>query len=102
MAASTIQASRGSVALQNVPVWVRVVAGMAVMLLVAWSLLVYLVYNERRDGAIADAREFAASANQLAVASITGMMITGVAKQRGVFVDQVRNSEEIKDLRVLR
>ena len=86
----------------DLPLWVRLAAAISVALLIAWSLMIYLTYAQRRDGAIAQARDFAQSVNQMTVAMITGMMITGVSKERAVFLEQVRNSNNISDLEVFR
>ncbi|HSQ05185.1 MAG TPA: hypothetical protein VLN59_14165, partial [Burkholderiales bacterium] len=84
------------------PVWARLVAAIFVMLLVIWSLLIYLSYAERRDGSIEQARDFAESVNQITVATLTGMMMTNVIKDRAVFLDRLRNSNNINELRVVR
>jgi len=86
----------------DLPVWIRLSAAIALTLIVAWSVMIYLTYVQRRDSAVTQAKDFTESVNQLTVATITGMMITGVAKQRAVFLDQIRNSNNIKDLQVYR
>jgi len=88
--------------LNNLPVWVRLVIAIWLILFATWSLMVYLTYVERRNAAIAQANDFAASVNQMTVASLTGMMMTGVVKDRALFLDQVRNSDDINDLQVFR
>ncbi|MBI4290813.1 MAG: methyl-accepting chemotaxis protein, partial [Betaproteobacteria bacterium] len=72
------------------------------MLALAGSLMIYLTYAQRRDGSIAQAQDFAASTNQMTVAAITGMMITGVMKQRAAYLDLVKNTNSIRDLQVFR
>ncbi len=86
----------------SVAVWVRVVAAICAILFAGWALMIVLMYMERRDSAIEQARGVAASANQMIVAGLTGMMITGVSKEQRVFLDQVRNSDEIKSVKVFR
>ena len=80
----------------------KLVAGISIMLAAAWTLMIYLAYVERRDDSNAQAREFAASINQLTQATLTGMMITGVVDQRAVFLDQIRESNNIRQLKVFR
>jgi methyl-accepting chemotaxis protein len=92
----------GLAGLNDLPVWMRLAAAISVTLLVTWSVMIYLTYAQRRDGAITQARDFAESVNQMTVATITGMMITNVSGQRAVFLDQIRNSNNIKDLQVFR
>ena len=73
-----------------------------VLLLLTWSLMIYLTYAHQRDAAIAQSQNFAESVHQMTTATITAMMITGVSKDRGVFLDQIKNSDQIKDIKVLR
>ena len=86
----------------DLPVWVRLVAAISLVLIAAWTVMVYLGYVQRRDSAVLQARDFAESVNQMTNATLTGMMIWGVSKERAVYLDQVRNSNDIKDLRVFR
>ncbi|MBE0619750.1 MAG: methyl-accepting chemotaxis protein [Burkholderiales bacterium] len=72
------------------------------MLAVTWTVMIVLSYAERRDATIAQARDFAESTNQMVNASLTGMMITGVVKDRAVFLEQVRESNNIKNLKAFR
>src|SRR5450756_1473661 len=88
--------------LNDLPVWVRLVLGICVMLFVTWSLMIYLTYAQQRDASVAQSRSFAESVNQMTVATITAMMITGVVKERAVFLDQIRNSNDVNDIKVLR
>ncbi|MFY9329802.1 MAG: hypothetical protein WAO76_17575, partial [Georgfuchsia sp.] len=87
---------------QSVKIGTKTVVAIGVLLVATWSLMIYLTYAHQRDAAIAQSHEFAESVNQMTVASITAMMITGVSKERAVFLDQIRNSSGIKDIRVLR
>jgi methyl-accepting chemotaxis protein len=80
---------------------VRLVAVIATMIGVTTSLFIYLTYADRRAAAIAQARDFAESVNQMTNAALTGMMITGVS-DRAVYLDQVRQSNDIHELQVFR
>ncbi len=86
--------------INRLPLWLKLVVGIGVLL--TWSVMITLTYVQQRQAAIAQARDFAASANQMTVATLTGMMITGVSKERAVFLDQIRNTKEINDIRVFR
>ncbi len=86
----------------DLPVWARLMAAICLMLLAMWALIIYLAHEERRESSISQARDFAESVNQMTNASLTGMMITGVVKDRAVYLDQVRNSSNINDLQVFR
>ena len=86
----------------DLPVWARLMTAICVMLFAMWAVIIYLAYEERRESSTSQARDFAESVNQMTNASLTGMMITGVSKDRAVFLDQVRNSSNINDLQVFR
>ena len=84
------------------PLWARLLVSIAVMLFIAWSVMIVLTYTGRRDDTIEQAKNFAESVNQMTVASITAMMIAGVSKDQGLFAEQVKNSNEINELHVFR
>src|SRR5690348_7754735 len=88
--------------MKEAKLWVKLVVAISGMLVVAWSLMIYLAYTERRDASTAQAQEFAESVNQMTMATLTAMMITGVSKDRAVFLDQIRNAQNISDLNVYR
>ncbi|MGP1679549.1 MAG: methyl-accepting chemotaxis protein [Burkholderiales bacterium] len=107
VAAGALQPAMGAAAagrwsFSSLPLWARLVTAIGALLAVAWTVMIVLTYAERRDAAIAQARDFAESTNQMVNATLTGMMITGVSKQRAVYLDQVRESNNIKNLRVVR
>ena len=95
-------AAGGRGSFSSLPVWARLVAAIGAMLAVTWTLMIVLSYAERREATIGQAREFAESTNQMVNATLTGMMITGVSKERAVFLDQMRESNNIKNLNVFR
>ena len=86
----------------GLPLWARLQVSISLILIVVWSLMIFLTYQNRSEGAITEAQGFAESVNQMTVSTITAMMITGVSKERGVFLDQVRNSNNVNDIRVFR
>ena len=92
----------GAGLLGGLPLWLRLVVGIGVLLVATWSLMIYLAYAQQRGASIAQARAHAESANQMTVAALTGMMITGVVKDRAVYLDQIRNARDITDIRVFR
>ena len=87
---------------EDLPVWLKLIVAIGVMLLLTWSLMIYLTYAERRDGSVTQARDFTESVNTMTQATLTGMMITGVSKERAVFLDQIRSSGNISELKVFR
>lgn len=88
--------------LYDVKIWIRLVGTIWLMLVVAWSGMIYWASMEQRDTAISQARDFADSVHQMTLAGLTGMMLTGTVAQRAVFLDQIKHSNGINELRVLR
>jgi methyl-accepting chemotaxis protein len=86
----------------NRPVWVRLVCAIWTALLVAWGSMIYWTHIQQINSAEDQARDFAASVHQMTMAALTGMMITGTVAQRGVYLDQIKNSDNITELEVLR
>lgn len=58
--------------------------------------------REQLRAAESQARDFAASVHQMTLAGLTAMMITGNARDRAIFLDQIEQSNHIRSLRVLR
>jgi methyl-accepting chemotaxis protein len=83
---------------RKVPLWMRLTGAIALALLVTWSLMIYVTYSQRREGSIAQARDFAESVSQMTMASLTGLMITKIVDKRAIFLDQIRNSNDVNDL----
>ncbi len=87
---------------QNLKIWVRLVAVIWLMLFITWTILIFWTAREQRDFAIEQARDFSRSVHKMTMASLTGMMITGTVAQRAVFLDQIKQSDDIKELHVIR
>jgi methyl-accepting chemotaxis protein len=64
--------------------------------MIAWETQV------SRDIAIDQAKDMAHSINEMTLAGLTGMMITGTVGQRDVFLDQIKELAAVRDLRVIR
>ncbi|HEX8964147.1 MAG TPA: methyl-accepting chemotaxis protein [Rhodocyclaceae bacterium] len=88
--------------LRDLKIWVRLVAGISVILVVAAAGLVTWMTAKQRDTAIVQAQDFSMSVHRMTMSALTGMMITGTVAQRAIYLDQVRQSEDIRSLRVLR
>ncbi|HTY99237.1 MAG TPA: methyl-accepting chemotaxis protein [Rhodocyclaceae bacterium] len=88
--------------LHNYRIWVRLVVGIAIILIVADTGLVAWTTMKQRDTAIAQATDFSQSVHRMTLAGLTGMMITGTVGQRAIFLDQVRQTTEVRSLRVIR
>src|SRR5512135_2714065 len=88
--------------INDLKIWVRLVAAIWLMLVLAWTGMIYWAYVEQEHTAIEQAKDFANSVHTMTLASLTGMMITGTVAQRAVFLDQVKSTRDIKELRVIR
>lgn len=86
----------------NLKIWVRLVLVIWLMLVLAWTGMIYWASMKSRETAIRQAEDFSNSVHKMTMASLTGMMITGTVAQRAVYLDQIRQSDEIKALRVIR
>ncbi len=88
--------------INDLKIWVRLVAAIWLMLVIAWTGMIYWAYEEQEHNAIEQAKDFANSVHTMTLASLTGMMITGTVAQRAVYLDQVKSTQDIKELRVIR
>lgn len=87
---------------RDMKIWVRLVVGISIILAIAWSSMIWWATVQQRETAIGQARDFSQSVHRMTMASLTGMMLTGTVGQRAIYLDQVRQSEDIKELRVIR
>lgn len=88
--------------LNNIPIWIRLVASIVGSSLIMWAgFLTWAGYEQKKLG-VEQAHDFAISIHQMTMAGLTGMMITGTVDQRSVFLDQIKKSNHIEDLRVYR
>ena len=64
--------------------------------MLAWAV------QAQREAAIAQARDFAQSVNQVTLVGLTAMMITGTSAQRNVFLDEIEHANSVDSLHVVR
>lgn len=88
--------------LHSLKIWVRLVAGISIVLVLAWAGIIWWVNVQQQAMGIKQAHEFAGSVNQMTIAAMTGMMITGNVGDRAVYLDQIKKTENITDLRMVR
>ena len=88
--------------LADMPIWFRLTAVIWLMLILAWSTMIIWETQVNRETAIEQAEDFAATVNEMTMAGLTGMMITGTVDQRDVFLDQIKELSAVRDLKVLR
>ena len=86
----------------KVPLWIRLTAAIALAMAIGTSLMIYFTYERRREATIAQAEAFSQTVNQMTMAGLTSLMITDVMDKRATFLDQIRNSNDVQDLRVFR
>ncbi|MBI5921515.1 MAG: HAMP domain-containing protein [Betaproteobacteria bacterium] len=88
--------------LTNAKIWVRLVVGIALMLVVSLSCIIGWVMLQQQEMGIRQAREFSSSVNQMTVAAMTAMMYAGDMKDRAVYLDQIQKTENISELHLIR
>jgi methyl-accepting chemotaxis protein len=86
----------------DMKIWVRLTAAIWIVLIVAWSGMIFWESSVNRQTAIDQARAFSLSMHEATLAGLTGMMITGTVGQREVFLDQIKQLSIIRDLKVIR
>ena len=88
--------------LADMKIWAKLTVAIWLMLVVAWTGMIFWESKVNRDTAIAQATQFSQSMHEATMAGLTGMMITGTVGQREVFLDQIKQLSIIRDLKVLR
>lgn len=88
--------------LSDTPIWVRLTGAIWLMLVLAWGSMIAWETRVNRGIAIEQATDFASTVNEMTMAGLTGMMITGTIDQRDVFLDQIKELSLVRDLKVLR
>ena len=88
--------------LRNFKIWIRLVAGISILLVLACASIIWLVTTQQHEMGIKQARDFADSVNQMTIAAMTGMMVTGNIGDRAIYLDQIQKTENIHGLRLIR
>ncbi|MDD5249814.1 MAG: methyl-accepting chemotaxis protein [Rhodocyclaceae bacterium] len=83
-------------------IWVRLLSGILLMAGLIGCGLIAWVHHEQRNNAVMQAQDFANSVHQMTLSALTGMMLTGTIAQRAVFLDQVKSSDNIQELAIIR
>ncbi|HET9702060.1 MAG TPA: diguanylate cyclase [Burkholderiales bacterium] len=86
----------------DLPIWVKLVVTLWLLIVLTWGAALGWAYRAHRESTLAQAREFAVSVHQLTLAGLTAMMIAGSADKRGIFLDQIEHSNNIRALKALR
>lgn len=88
--------------LADMPIWFRLTAAIWLMLILTWTTMIIWETQVNKETAIEQAKDFAMTVNEMTMAGLTGMMITGTVDQRDVFLDQIKELSAVRDLKVLR
>ena len=88
--------------LRSLKIWIKLVVGISALLVVSWAGIVWLVAMQQEQMGIRQARDFAVSVNQMTIAAMTGMMITGNIEDRAVYLDQIQKTANITELHLVR
>ena len=88
--------------IRDLKIGVRLIVAIWLMITIAWTGTLLWSVRVQRDTLIEHTKDFAQSVHQMTLAGLTGMMITGSSAQRAVFLDQIRQSNNIRSLKVLR
>ncbi len=84
------------------PIWLRLTGAIWLCLVLAWGGLIAWETQVSRDIAIDQAKDLAHSMNEMTLAGLTGMMMTGTVGKRDVFLDQIKELSAVRELKVLR
>ncbi|THF64537.1 methyl-accepting chemotaxis protein [Pseudothauera nasutitermitis] len=88
--------------LADLPIWFRLTAAIWLMLILAWNTMIVWETQVSKNTVVEQAKDFASTINEMTMAGLTGMMITGTVDQRDVFLDQIKELSAVRDLKVLR
>ncbi|MDR1423213.1 MAG: methyl-accepting chemotaxis protein [Azoarcus sp.] len=88
--------------LADIPIWVRLTSAIWLMLALAWGGMIAWETQVNRGIVTEQAQGFARTVNEMTMAGLTGMMITGTVDQRDVFLDQIKELSLVNDLRLIR
>ena len=88
--------------IQNIRISVRYGATMLVLLSLLATVIILWATEAQKRAAIEQATRFSDSVHQMTLSSLTAMMLTGTIGQRGLFLEQIKHTNDIRKLRVLR
>jgi methyl-accepting chemotaxis protein len=91
-----------AMSVKNLPISVQLTLSITAALLIALASMIASQHGENKEATLNQARDFAHSTHEITLAGLTGMMITGTVDRRDVFLDQIKQLDAVKDLRVTR
>ena len=90
------------VKIRDIRIGTRYGATMLVLLSVLAAVIILWATEAQKRAAIEQATRFSDSVHQMTLSSLTAMMLTGTIGQRGLFLEQIKHTNDIRQLRVLR
>ncbi len=88
--------------MKRTKIWVRLVISILIAVLASGAGLIHWATLEQKNLAIEQSKDFAMSVHQMTLAGLTGMMITGTVGLRTIFLDQIKETNHIEALKVMR
>ncbi|MCB1906248.1 MAG: methyl-accepting chemotaxis protein [Rhodocyclaceae bacterium] len=88
--------------IRNTRIWVRLMLVIGLLLLAAGVGLVAWVAAEQRELAIEQSRAFAETTNQQTMAALVFMKSVKKMNKRAIYLDQIKQSSGVADLKVVR
>jgi methyl-accepting chemotaxis protein len=86
----------------DLKIWMRLFIAIWIILFITWGSMIAWTAYKQKQLAIDQARDFSGSVYEMTMAGLTGMMITGTVAQRAVFLDQIKQLNELRDVQVVR
>lgn len=90
------------VRLINLRIWIQLLITIGAALVVVWAGAIAWESRINRNAAIDQASRFSLSMHEATMAGLTGMMVTGTVGQRAIFLDQIKQLNTIRDVKVVR
>ncbi|MCB1175697.1 MAG: hypothetical protein KDK39_19135, partial [Leptospiraceae bacterium] len=87
---------------QNLKLWLRITIICGVWMTLVGILAIAWIGFEQKRVAIKQAQSFTESVQQLTLAGLTTLMVTGTMENRHIFLEQIMESEGVRDLQVVR
>jgi methyl-accepting chemotaxis protein len=87
--------------INDIKIWIRLTAAIWVVLISAWTAMIFWESHANRHAAIEQAQDFSLSMHDSTLAGLTALMITDKMDNRHVFLDQIKQLAVIRDLRVV-
>ena len=88
--------------LNDIKIWIRLAAAIIAAAIAMWAGFLSWANHEQEKLAVEQAKDFATSVHQMTMAGLTGMMLTGTIGARVIFLDQIKHSNHVAELKVFR